>query len=49
MWYADVQGLDNVLADIELFFEESGDDVWKPADLLKKLAAAGQTFASLDG
>ena len=49
MWYADAQGLDNVLVDIELFFEESGDDVWKPADLLKKLAAEGQTFASLDG
>ncbi len=48
MWYADTQGLDNVLADIERFFEESGDDVWKPSELLKKLVAEGKTFASLD-
>ncbi len=48
MWYADAQGLDNVLADIERFYEESGDDVWKPSELLKKLVAEGKTFASLD-
>ena len=48
MWYADTQGLANVLADIERFYEESGDDVWKPADILKKLAAEGGTFASVD-
>ena len=47
MWYADVQGLDNVLADIERFFEETGDDVWKPAELLRKLVAEGKNFASL--
>lgn len=47
MWYADVQGLDNVLADIERFFEETGDDVWKPSELLKKLVAEGNDFASL--
>ena len=47
MWFADVQGLDNVLADIERFFEETGDDVWKPAELLKKLVAEGNNFASL--
>jgi 3-hydroxyacyl-CoA dehydrogenase len=49
MWYADTQGLDNVLADIERFFEESGDDVWKPSELLQKLVAEGKNFASLDG
>jgi len=49
MWFADVQGLDNVLADIERFFEETGEDVWKPSDLLKKLVADGNNFASLDG
>lgn len=49
MWFADAQGLDKVLADIERFYEETGDDVWKPADLLKKLAAEGKNFASLDG
>lgn len=49
MWFADVQGLDNVLADMERFFEETGEDVWKPSDLLKKLVADGNNFASLDG
>lgn len=49
MWYADTQGLDNVLADIERFFAESGDDVWKPSELLRKLASEGKSFASLDG
>jgi 3-hydroxyacyl-CoA dehydrogenase len=48
MWYADTQGLDKVLADIERFFEESGDDVWKPSELLQKLVAEGNNFASLD-
>ncbi|MBT6569901.1 MAG: 3-hydroxyacyl-CoA dehydrogenase [Gammaproteobacteria bacterium] len=49
MWFADTQGLDNVLADMERFFEETGDDVWKPSDLLKKLVSEGKNFASLDG
>jgi 3-hydroxyacyl-CoA dehydrogenase len=48
MWYADTQGLDKVLSDIERFFEESGDDVWKPSELLQKLVAEGNNFASLD-
>ncbi len=49
MWFADTQGLASVLADIERFYEETGDDVWKPAELLKKLVADGNNFASLDG
>jgi 3-hydroxyacyl-CoA dehydrogenase len=49
MWFADTQGLDSVLADMERFFEETGDDVWKPADLLKKLVSEEKNFASLDG
>jgi len=49
MWFADTQGLDNVLADIERFYEETGDDVWQPAELLKKLVAEGKNFGSLDG
>ena len=49
MWYADTQGLDNVLADIERFYAETKDEAWKPAELLKKLASEGNTFASLDG
>ena len=47
MWFADVQGLDNVLADIERFHEETGDDVWQPADLLRSLVREGKNFASL--
>jgi len=49
MWFADTQGLGNVLADMERFFEETGDEVWKPSDLLKKLVSEGKNFASLDG
>ncbi len=49
MWFADSQGLDNVLADMERFFKETGDEVWKPSDLLKTLVSEGKNFASLDG
>ena len=49
MWFADSQGLDNGLADMERFFQETGDEVWKPSDLLKKLVGEGKNFASLDG
>ncbi len=49
MWFADTQGLENVLADMERFFEETGDEVWKPSELLKKLVSEGKSFASLDG
>jgi 3-hydroxyacyl-CoA dehydrogenase len=49
MWYADTQGLDKVLADIERFYKETEDEAWKPSELLKKLASEGKTFASLDG
>ena len=48
MWYADSKGLANVLADIERLYEASGDEVWQPTELLKKLVAEGGTFASLD-
>ena len=48
MWYADKQGLDTVLADIEGFYAETGDESWKPSALLKKLVAEGKNFASLD-
>ncbi|MBA57871.1 MAG: 3-hydroxyacyl-CoA dehydrogenase, partial [Gammaproteobacteria bacterium] len=48
MWFADTQGLPNVLEDITRFYENSGDEVWKPSDLLVKLATEGKTFASLD-
>ncbi len=48
MWFADTQGLDAVLADIERFYEETGDEVWNPSPLLKRLVAEGKNFASLD-
>jgi len=47
MWYADAQGLPDVLTDIERFYEESGDDVWQPAELLCRLVREGKNFASL--
>ena len=47
MWYADAQGLPDVLTDIERFYEESGDDVWQPAELLCRLVRVGKNFASL--
>ena len=48
MWFADAQGLGEVLADIERFHEETGDEVWQPASLLRKLVKEGRSFASLD-
>ncbi|MDH3642118.1 MAG: 3-hydroxyacyl-CoA dehydrogenase NAD-binding domain-containing protein [Gammaproteobacteria bacterium] len=49
MFWADQQGLDNILHDIEGFSEEYGGDIWKPAPLLERLVAQGKTFASLQG
>ncbi len=49
MFWADQQGLDNVLADIRRFGELYGSDAWKPAPLLEKLVAEGKGFASLQG
>lgn len=48
MWFADAQGLASVLADIQRFYSETGDEAWKPAPLLERLVAEGKTFASLD-
>jgi len=47
MWYADTVGLKNVLSRIVSFCEQHGSR-WEPASLLKRLAAEGATFASLD-
>ena len=49
MWFADAQGLGDVLADIQRFYDETGADVWKPSALLERLVAEDKTFASLDG
>ena len=49
MFWADQQGLDNILADIKRFGEEYGGPNWEPAPLLERLVAEGKTFASLQG
>jgi 3-hydroxyacyl-CoA dehydrogenase len=46
MFWAEKQGLANVLADIRKFQAEYGD-FWKPAPLLERLVAEGKGFASL--
>ena len=47
MKWADMQGLDKVLADIEAFAKEDAL-FWKPAPLLQKLVAEGKNFDSLN-
>jgi len=47
MFWADKQGLDNILADIRRFHDLYGGDVWKPAALLERLVEEGRDFASL--
>ena len=49
MFWADKQGLDNILADIRKFGEEYGTEKWQPAPLLERLVAEGKNFASLQG
>ncbi|MGE3772008.1 MAG: 3-hydroxyacyl-CoA dehydrogenase NAD-binding domain-containing protein [Gammaproteobacteria bacterium] len=45
MQYADAVGLDKVVAAMEKYRKRYGDLYWKPAPLLAKLAASGQSFA----
>lgn len=45
MFYADQVGLKNVYDKICEFRDRYGEDYWKPAPLLKKLAEQGKTFA----
>jgi len=45
MQYADTIGLGQVVAAMEKYRARYGDLYWKPAPLLAKLAASGQTFA----
>ena len=45
--HADAVGLKAILADIAAF-ARTDDHFWQPAPLLVRLAAAGETFASLD-
>jgi len=44
MCFADMTGLDTVLAGVNKYRERYGDAYWKPAPLLEQLAAAGKTF-----
>ncbi|WP_299778605.1 3-hydroxyacyl-CoA dehydrogenase NAD-binding domain-containing protein [uncultured Roseobacter sp.] len=45
--WADLQGLDALLADIDRFARED-DFFWRPAPLLQKLVAEGRTFEDLN-
>ena len=47
MKYADMQGLDSILASIRKFETEDGW-FWKPAGLLVDLVDRGETFDSLN-
>lgn len=47
MKWADIQGLDAVLADIETYAKEDAW-FWEPAPLLKKLVAEGRSFDDLN-
>jgi hypothetical protein len=38
-----------VLAKIKEFEQRHGSDLWAPAPLLERLAAAGKTFADANG
>jgi 3-hydroxyacyl-CoA dehydrogenase len=44
MLYADSVGLYTVERALKRFHAQTGDDFWKPAPLLSKLAASGKTF-----
>jgi 3-hydroxyacyl-CoA dehydrogenase len=47
MYYADSIGLDKVMARLQEFQEQDGDDFWEPADLIKKLVAEGKGFKDI--
>ena len=49
MFWADKQGLDNVVAGMAALADMYGAQVWEPAPLLARLAAEGKGFASLQG
>ena len=47
MLYADTIGLGKVLARLEEFQAQDGDDFWEPAALIKKLVAEGKGFKDI--
>lgn len=46
MFWADSVGLEKIVERLEHWHNETGKDVYKPAKLLKDLAAAGKTFTA---
>jgi len=44
MFYADTLGLYQTVRLMKRFQAETGDDYWKPAPLLEKLAGEGKSF-----
>ena len=48
MFYADLVGLPNILAQLKAFQQQDNDDFWQPADLLEKLVADGKSFGDLN-
>src|ERR1700688_72436 len=46
MWYADIVGLKQVCDRVSEFHRQHGE-IWRPAPLLKRLAAEGKRFADL--
>lgn len=47
MFWADTQGLANVVAKVEAFGADLGEEYWQPSPLLKRLAADGASFGEL--
>jgi 3-hydroxyacyl-CoA dehydrogenase len=48
MYYADLLGLDNVMARLKEFQDQDGDDFWKPAPLIEKLVTEGKGFKDMN-
>jgi 3-hydroxyacyl-CoA dehydrogenase len=48
MFHADRMGLPTVVARLETLREQTGDDRWEPAPLLRQLAGEERDFAALD-
>jgi 3-hydroxyacyl-CoA dehydrogenase len=47
MFYADMIGLDNVVKTLQEYYDESGKEWWKPANLLTELASSGKSFSDI--
>ena len=47
MFWADQEGLDNILAAVKKYQDAVGGEQWQPAALLEKLVSEGRTFGDL--